>query len=313
MKILYTNGTSTNAQLAGIYSGVAEAQNRLVEVMREFQGSIGKEQNIQFEVDRHHTIEEFHQMLENASEVLMEAEQVYSQEKTKGSWGRIRLGFRNFAKNAKNANFFIALIPSEGNYLSVLSGGLKLICAVRKDLLPFFIVLANDLQAASRLGTIQLAIAKALEEIPSLLNDKGQILGLLDPYGVTETLHRRNALLSVAILEAVSVMIKWFQAKWAKSLSTVAHPRVCVGCAVANSEVEKLGRALLKPATAYEDEIMALLEAIRSRATEFNSHADISFQRISLQNFEQIKGLMVRMTEIHKYENSMGNISSHFT
>ncbi|KAF4304687.1 hypothetical protein GTA08_BOTSDO07468 [Botryosphaeria dothidea] len=81
-------------------------------------------------------------------------------------------------------------------------------------------------------------------------------------------------------------MIKWFQAKWTKS-------------------IQKFGKVLLKPATAFEEEIIELLQNINKKATQFKVQADISYKDIDLQNTGQTKALMVRMVDENEYRHSM--------
>lgn len=109
----------TNDELNKIYSGVETAQKQLVEVMNDFQVSVGRKKDIDIDPNGCHTLDEIERMLDNASEVLVEAEHGYSVEKTKGAWGRIRSGLRSFSRHANNANFFISLITL-GRELSVI-------------------------------------------------------------------------------------------------------------------------------------------------------------------------------------------------
>ncbi|KAF2084165.1 hypothetical protein K490DRAFT_49882, partial [Saccharata proteae CBS 121410] len=116
-------------------------------------------------------------------DVLVEADGAYDQKASQGRMSRIRRAMRHFGENAQNAKFYIALLPSEDNYLSSLTGGLKFICA-----------------AAERIGKIRKSVADALEELPTILSEKGQLLELLDKRYTTEQLHRRNADFSAATL-----------------------------------------------------------------------------------------------------------------
>lgn len=237
----------TESQLESLYSGCVEAQKRLQETIEKS----SLKEKLGFDTTANHSWREVENLLDAASDALEDAKEEYVVGKTEGRFGRIREGFRKFGINAKNAKFFIALIPSQDHYLSSLTGGLKLVCA-----------------AAERIGAVRQTILDALEDIPCILNEKCRLMDMLDKTYMTEELHRSNSALSVAVLQAVEAMIQWFEVAPAK----------------------KIGKGLLKPAT-YEQTVTEKIELIRKKSERFKTQADISFKCVTLRNEEQFKGL----------------------
>lgn len=120
----------TESQLESLYSGCVEAQKRLQETIEKS----SLKEKLGFDTTANHSWREVENLLDAASDALEDAKEEYVVGKTEGRFGRIREGFRKFGINAKNAKFFIALIPSQDHYLSSLTGGLKLVCAVSFEL-----------------------------------------------------------------------------------------------------------------------------------------------------------------------------------
>lgn len=190
-----------------IYAKCKAAQKTLTATIKGFLETDGADLSINIDPDGAHKIEELEELLTRAKDALIAADDGYTG-KEQCRVGRIRRAFRRFGDHAKDGKFFVALIPSENSYLSVLAGGLKLICAVSVFTAKSLVLLIMS-QAAERLGVIRQTIVAALEEIPTVLNEKGALMNLLERLTRTEELHKSNASLSQAILEAVDAMIRW--------------------------------------------------------------------------------------------------------
>lgn len=238
-----------------IYAKCKAAQKTLTATIKDFLENDGADVSIDIDPDEAHKIEDLEGFLTRAKDALVAADDGYTG-KEKGRVGRIRRAFRRFGDHAKDGKFFVALIPSENSYLSVLAGGLKLICA-----------------AAERLGVIRQAIVAALEEIPTVLNEKGALMNLLERLTRTEELHKSNASLSQAILEAVDAMIRW----------------------LTKNPFKKTVKAFAAPATAGEREITDRIAVLRKKAGDFHNFAMISCSEINFQNHDQLKALLALM------------------
>lgn len=65
---------------------------------------------------------------EEVLEVVNKASAIYNSKS--GAWNKIRIAFHNFGKNNKAFNAWLGLLPTESDWVSVISGGLKLILGV---------------------------------------------------------------------------------------------------------------------------------------------------------------------------------------
>lgn len=124
---------------------------------------------------------------------VSKAEEKYKLEDVKGFWGSLRNGFRKFGDSQKALTAWIALLPTESHYLSVLCGGLKLI-----------------LGAAGRLHDLREEIFAAILEIPIRLSET-QVL--LQEFEKSKALQNCSLDLYVATLKVLGHVLCWYSIK----------------------------------------------------------------------------------------------------
>ncbi|KAL1386727.1 hypothetical protein HDK64DRAFT_339409 [Phyllosticta capitalensis] len=179
------------------YTDCIIAQQKLDERMERYQS---KSRNRCIEMTRQQTWTDVEDGLEILSKEVAHAESEYRE-----NLGSLRSGFRRFSNNANSVKVFADLIPSSDSYLSVLCGGIKLVCV-----------------AASRIGHIRKVVTEFLLQVHSLLDDKGKLLNL---YREDVELHRRNADLSTSILVALGEIVRWMHDKpWKKTMKGMLRP-----------------------------------------------------------------------------------------
>lgn len=106
-----------------VYSDCIEAQQTLHKTMERYQS---KSRNRCIETTRKQTWTDVEEGLETLSREVGNAESEYQE-----NLGSLRSGFRRFSNNANSVKLFVDMIPSPDSYLSVLCGGMKLVCVVR--------------------------------------------------------------------------------------------------------------------------------------------------------------------------------------
>lgn len=116
--------------MSELYSSCVAAQAKLENTIERFQLRGGKIQMAKVDMRQTHRLDQVQDILKEAADVLVAADQAYADATSKDFWGRIREGFRRFSTKAQDAECFVGLIPEGDTYLSVLTGGLKLICKV---------------------------------------------------------------------------------------------------------------------------------------------------------------------------------------
>jgi hypothetical protein len=108
-----------------LYSESDAAQQSLMSAMQEYQDQAGAKYRVDVDLADHHDWDEMMNYVQNVQEQ-------YSKDKLKGSGGRVRSFARKFCEQARSLKAFVALMPSESLYGSVVCGSLKLIFGVSR-------------------------------------------------------------------------------------------------------------------------------------------------------------------------------------
>ncbi|KAJ5402762.1 uncharacterized protein N7487_008658 [Penicillium crustosum] len=128
---------------------------------------------------------------EEVLEVVNKASAIYNSKS--GAWNKIRIAFHNFGKNNKAFNAWLGLLPTESDWVSVISGGLKLI-----------------LGAAARLADLRTEISTALEEIPCLLACTHRATNI---FNKPRELRQCSTALYVTTLKLLNHILSWYKKK----------------------------------------------------------------------------------------------------
>ncbi|KAK7539259.1 uncharacterized protein J3D65DRAFT_618039 [Phyllosticta citribraziliensis] len=212
---------STTQDMKCFYMDCIKAQDKLRNTMEKYQ-TVSRDRCI--ELKRQQTWKDVEEGLDEFSKEVVKAEHEYREK-----LGSVRSGFRRFSNNSNSVKVFADLIPSSDSYLSVLCGGIKLVCV-----------------AASRIGQIRKIVTEFLLQIHSLLDDKGK---LLDLYSRDIELHRRNAELSTCILVVLAEIVRWLYEKpWKKTMKGMLRPE-----SYEHPLIEKIDEIKIK-ATAFKDQ-----------------------------------------------------------
>ncbi|EDU42376.1 conserved hypothetical protein [Pyrenophora tritici-repentis Pt-1C-BFP] len=174
--------------LEDFYRDVGEESLRLTQAMEEYEKVIsvdGKRKKRDSVLSKNlHTWEEVLKEVEGASDRYNEPD---------GIWGKIRKAFRKSADKADIASAWLALLPNQSEYFSILCGGLKLIIG-----------------AASRLNRVRDDIAKALIEIPHILSCTHRAQNI---FNKSKELRQASAYLFVAIISVLQHILVYFKEK----------------------------------------------------------------------------------------------------
>ncbi|KAK4222704.1 hypothetical protein QBC38DRAFT_503785 [Podospora fimiseda] len=133
---------------------VKAAEDAFKAAMREYEGTVKKKYKTGINPDEQHTI---HQL----ESIVSEAIQKHQHGESKGAWGKINLACRKLSEGKDSIEGWLGILPSENNYLSIVSGGLKLI-----------------LKTAARITKVRDKILEALQQIPSILNSAQRVLNI---------------------------------------------------------------------------------------------------------------------------------------
>lgn len=125
-----------------------------------------------------------------ACSAMEDAAKKDQEDDVRGFVGRLRKTMRSFCNHAKDAKTFLAFIPSESGYTSVLCGGLKVI-----------------FEAAEQVGYHRQTVYEHLEQLPIIFSKKSR---MLEAYADVERLHKLMSILSATIFEHLAYIMEWF-------------------------------------------------------------------------------------------------------
>ncbi|KAK3994345.1 hypothetical protein QBC44DRAFT_357241 [Cladorrhinum sp. PSN332] len=162
--------------------------------MREYESTVKKKYRTGINPDEEHTIRQFESVI---SKAILQHEDGES----KGAWGKINLACRKLSEGKDSIEGWLGLLPSENNYLSIVSGGLKLI-----------------LKAAARITKVRDKVLEALQQIPTILNSAQRVLNI---YKDSEKLKEFSKAFYLSTLSVLGHILNYLRRKASSNLIKV--------------------------------------------------------------------------------------------
>ena len=132
----------------------------------------------------------------------------YKNENEKTVWQFIRKGWWKLGESQDGIKNWMALLPSESEYMSLICGGLNLIIKVSILALRSLGPKLKRLKAAGRIGDVRNEAFRALAEIPFHLESTRESVGV---FSKSENLRKCGVKLYTVTLDALRHILKWFK------------------------------------------------------------------------------------------------------
>lgn len=103
---------------------VQTQEDRFKDAMKEYEKSAKEWYKTGVEVNEMHGVEQLWQIIDKA------IDDCTSKDKDE-VWGKIRIGFRKLGDGSEAIQWWLGLLPTESQYLSIVCGGLKLLVTLK--------------------------------------------------------------------------------------------------------------------------------------------------------------------------------------
>ncbi|KAK4220519.1 hypothetical protein QBC38DRAFT_526643 [Podospora fimiseda] len=171
-----------------------EVKDCVATVTETFISTVKKKYKTGINPDEQHTIRQLESL-------VSEAIQKHQDGESKGAWGKVNLACRKLSEGKDNIEGWPGLLPSENNYLSIVSGGLKLI-----------------LKAAARITKVRDRVLEALQQIPTILNSAQRVLNI---YHDSAKLKELSKAFYISTLSVLGHILNYIRRKASRNLMKV--------------------------------------------------------------------------------------------
>ncbi|KAG9188829.1 hypothetical protein G6011_07534 [Alternaria panax] len=235
--VTYEEREEVDISLEHLYRDTEKESQRLKQAMEEYETADGKSRKRSSVLSKNsHTW----------SDVLAEVDIASKQyNEPDGRWGKIRKAFRKSGDKAVSSSAWLALLPAQSDYFSVLCGGLTLIVG-----------------AASRLKDLREDIVKILVEIPIIISYANRAQNVVR---TSRELRRSGAEVFLATITLLQRILMYFKAK-------AASKSITLGFALRKLKsvmlVEKAMSAIFGQ-SGYEQDLTDSIEMLRYHSSQF--------------------------------------------
>ncbi|KAI1748297.1 hypothetical protein F4782DRAFT_534516 [Xylaria castorea] len=173
---------SNDNSTCSLIEKTAEAENIFKAALRDYEATAKYKTGVN--LDCEHNIDQVSKIIDDS----IHQNQIKD---TEGLWGKVLQAFRKFGENGKAVEGWLGLLPTESAYLSVVSGGLKLI-----------------VKAAIRMRDVATSVLDGLRQIPSILGGAQQVMKL---FYDDEMLQNQSRQLYMSVLAALGHMLEYLK------------------------------------------------------------------------------------------------------
>ena len=164
-----------------------EQETRLfTEALKSYEAEVPKKYQTGVDIDRPHSIGDVVSQIDSA---LKE----YKNESERTVWEAVRKSFWRLSESQDALKNWMALLPSESEYMSIICGGLNLI-----------------IKAAGRIGDVRNEAFRALAELPFHLENTRESVGI---FSKSDALRKCGVRLYTVTLDTLGHILKWFKKK----------------------------------------------------------------------------------------------------
>ncbi|KAL2072395.1 hypothetical protein VTL71DRAFT_11738 [Oculimacula yallundae] len=179
------------ADLSTIYRNAEAEKKSFVKAIDDYNATAKEKYQIKLAEGKTNTLASVWETMDSESEV-------FKDKNTDGIWGKVCICFRKLGRNEAAFKPWIAFLPSDSEYFSVISGGLKVI-----------------LGAAQRTQILREEIADALLRIPNVLEQAQRVLAA---YDWSDQLQTCSANLLASVLATLGQILSYYKQKTAKKI-----------------------------------------------------------------------------------------------
>jgi hypothetical protein len=163
---------------------VEQEANLFTEALKSYEAEVPVKYKTGVDVEQPHSIGDVVNQIDSA---LRE----YKSDSERIVWEAVRKSFWKLSESQDALKNWIALLPSQSEYMSIICGGLNLI-----------------IKAAGRIGDVRNEAFRALAEIPFHLESTRESVGI---FSKSEALRKCGVRLYTVTLDALGHILKWFK------------------------------------------------------------------------------------------------------
>lgn len=199
--------------------------------------------------------------------------------------GRLRKALKSFRDEAPNIRSFLNVLPTGGEYTSILCGGLTIL-----------------VEAIDQYGKVEALVCKALEEIQRALSTKTYAA---ETYRDDPGVHRRLSRVCAAIFNILGHILRWTnQSRFSKLpqhdrpfLQQIIVGYFCSSQGLAKLTIfgrpERIVKPILKPAT-YQEKLGELYDILKLKNQDLLSYTERLFQERSQQTDKKLASMSIQ-------------------